>query len=75
MFRLDLKAVYGYLFFFVISTDKNLPSEHNLFGHLISHLKEEPALLNICGQPYIIPPQCTFLMSDSSNLQPLIDHG
>jgi len=56
-------------------TDKNLTTEKDLLGRLICHLDDKPAVLSISGQQYILPERCSFLMSDASNLEPLLTHG
>ncbi|KAK2549246.1 N(6)-adenine-specific methyltransferase METTL4 [Acropora cervicornis] len=47
----------------------------NLFDHMICHHEDTPMLLNISGQKYVLPSNCSFLLSDASNLSPLLDYA
>ena len=42
---------------------------------MICHHEDTPMLLNISGQKYVLPSNCSFLLSDASNLSPLLDYG
>ena len=42
---------------------------------MICHHGDTPMLLNISGQKYVLPANCSFLLSDASNLSPLLDYG
>jgi len=50
-------------------------SERDLLDQMISYPCDNPAELNISGDKYILPANCSFLMSNASNLKPLINHG
>ena len=45
-----------------------------LVNRMVHCAAEKSILLDVCGAQYIIPPRCSFLMSDMSTLQPLL-HG
>ena len=55
--------------------DQDSTIEKNLFDHMICHHEDTPVLLNISGQKYVLPANCSFLLSDASNLNPLLDYG
>ena len=42
---------------------------------MICHHEDTPMLLNISGQKYVLPANCSFLLSDASNLSSLFDYG
>jgi len=50
-------------------------SERDLLDRMISYPCDNPAELNISGDKYILPANCSFLMSNASNLKPLINHA
>ena len=57
-------------------SDKNIAaSERDLLDRMISYLGNNPAVMNISGDKYILPADCSFLMSNASNLKPLINYG
>ena len=62
----------SFLFFL---EDQDSTIEKNLFDHMICHHEDTPMLLNISGQKYVLPANCSFLLSDASNLNPLLDYG
>lgn len=55
--------------------DQDLTIEKNLFDRMICHHEDTPLLWNISGHEYVLPANCSFLLSDASNLNPLLDYG
>ena len=50
-------------------------SEKSVLNRMISYPCDKPTVLNISGDKYILPANCNFLMSDASNLRPLVNYG
>lgn len=50
----------------------DLRNVKDVFGRMIFHLQDSPSLLNISGQDFVLPENCSFLLSDASNLNPLV---
>ncbi|XP_067027648.1 N(6)-adenine-specific methyltransferase METTL4-like [Acropora muricata] len=59
----------------IIPPDQDSTIGKNLFDHIICHHEDTPMLLNISGQKYVLPANCSFLLSDASNLNPLLDYA
>ena len=53
----------------------DLRNVKDVFGRMIFHLQDSPSLLNISGQDFVLPENCSFLLSDASNLNPLVVYG
>ncbi|XP_068726855.1 N(6)-adenine-specific methyltransferase METTL4-like isoform X1 [Montipora capricornis] len=53
----------------------DLRNVKDLFGRMIFHPQDSPRLLNISGQDFVLPENCSFLLSDASNLSPLVVHA
>ena len=50
-------------------------SEEDLLDRVISYPHDKPTVMDISDNKYILPTSCSFLMSDASNLKPLISYG
>ena len=76
MLRLDgFLCINCYKKLFSFFSGENIASESDLLDRMISYPCNNPAVLNISGDKYILPANCKFLMSNASNLKPLISHG
>ena len=59
----------------VLLLGETIKSEKDLMDRIISHPCDKPMVLNISGDKYILPADCSFLMSDATNLKPLVSYG
>ncbi|KAI0230573.1 N(6)-adenine-specific DNA methyltransferase METTL4 [Lamellibrachia satsuma] len=56
----------------IILTDESTEQEEILVNHMIKHKSDKATLRRWMGRCYLLPPHCSFLLSDLHHLSPLL---
>ncbi|XP_069476962.1 N(6)-adenine-specific methyltransferase METTL4 [Ambystoma mexicanum] len=59
----------------VANTQTISTNELDLLSFMAENDTDKATLVHLMGQKYLVPPNCSFLLSDISRMQPLLDYG
>ncbi|KAJ1190950.1 hypothetical protein NDU88_000268 [Pleurodeles waltl] len=59
----------------VLNEEPLSKSELDLLLHMMENSADCTRIIQLMGEKYLLPPKCSFLLSDISCMQPLLDYG